>query len=509
VITAVKKGSRTRGLVEYLFGPGRAEEHTNQRIVGAWSGTWEGIEAPDEVQRALLAAELDAPMETLRGLSGERPPAQHVYHVSISNHAEDRNLSDEEWSTVAHAVAERLGFIGTENRALVRWIAVHHGAASQDRDHIHFQATLVREDGRAVYLSKDHLALRDVAKEMRAQFGLEVRTREPGSGSPQLSPREVQVQKRTQMESPREQLRRTVRASATAARSESEFVELVRTGGMLVRPRWAVGGQEKVVGYMVAVRPPKDSEESLVWFGGGKLDRDLTLPALRAGWEDDPTAVVAWREIGTRAAKRLPPSEPGVIGEATVALTQIGDALAAVPVTDGQAWSAVARDAAGVLSALSIRVQGPQKVALTQAAHALSRAVARDENRPVARPAHAVSFTDAARATMTVVTGGRSGPAGTVLLLHQLIRLAQTIAAANEAAGRAAQAGAAVEAATVARAAVREMDKPRYGSNGYTGMSGPASSVGREDPREIGRRGRRGHDEQRRRNTATDRGIER
>lgn len=383
MITAVRKGSRTRGLVEYLFGPGRAEEHTRQRIVGGWDSAWVGIEHPDEVQRALLTAELDGPLRTA-ALVGERAPARHVYHVSISNHAEDRNLTD----------------------------------------------------------------------------------------------------------------------------AESEFVELVRTGGMLVRPRWAKGGQERVVGYMVAVRPPKDEPQELVWFGGGKLDRDLTLPALRAGWEDDPTAVAAWREIGSRAAKRLPPSEPGVIGEATAQLAQIGDALAAVPVTDGQAWSAVARDAAGVVSALSIRVQGPQKVALTQAAHALSRAVAR-QNRPVARPAHAVSFTDAARATMTVVTGGRSGPAGTVLLLHQLIRLAQTIAAANEAAGRAAQAGAAVEAATVARAAVREMDKPRYGPNGYTGMSGPASSVGREDPREIGRRRRRGQDEQRRRNTTTDRGIER
>lgn len=40
VITAAKEGSRTRGLGEYLFGPRRAEEHTNQRIVAAWSGAW-------------------------------------------------------------------------------------------------------------------------------------------------------------------------------------------------------------------------------------------------------------------------------------------------------------------------------------------------------------------------------------------------------------------------------------------------------------------------------------
>jgi hypothetical protein len=508
VITAVKKGSRTRGLVEYLFGPGRAEEHTNQRIVGAWSGTWEGIEAPDEVQRALLAAELDAPMETLRGLSGERPPVQHVYHVSISNHAEDRNLSDEEWSRVAHAVAERLGFIGTENRALVRWIAVHHGAASHDRDHIHFQATLVREDGRAVYLNKDHLALRDVAKEMRAQFGLEVRTREPGSGSPQLSPREVQVQKRTQMESPREQLRRTVRASATAARSESEFVEMVRSGSVVVRPRWAAGGQEKVVGYMVAVRPPKDSGDQLVWFGGGKLDRDLTLPALRAGWEPDPAAVEAWRAISTRAAAPPATTQPAAMDDARRRIEAITKDLRTVPVTDGPAWSAIARDATGVLSAVSIRVPGADRVPLTQAAHALSRAVAR-EGRPVSRSVQAVSFRDAARATMTVATAGRSTPAGMVLLLHQLVRLAQTIAAANAAAGRVAQARAATRAATLVRSTATEMDKPMYGANSRTGLLYNPEQTIRPDAATRHRRQQQTRDEQRRRDINRDRGQQR
>ena len=49
------------------------------------------------MQRALLAAELDAPLETLRGLIGERAPARHIHHVSISNHGEDRNLTDTGW----------------------------------------------------------------------------------------------------------------------------------------------------------------------------------------------------------------------------------------------------------------------------------------------------------------------------------------------------------------------------------------------------------------------------
>jgi len=44
---------------------------------------------------------------------------------------------------------------------------VHHGEASGGRDHIHMQATLVREDGTPVYLGKDFLALREVAQDMQ------------------------------------------------------------------------------------------------------------------------------------------------------------------------------------------------------------------------------------------------------------------------------------------------------------------------------------------------------
>jgi len=124
VITKMQRGTRTRGLVEYLFGPGRAEEHTNQRIVAAWDKAWQGITHPDGVQRALLSAEVDAPVHKLPEAA---KPAEHVYRVSISNHGEDRNLSDDEWATVARAVADTLGLSGTDTRAGARWFAVHHG----------------------------------------------------------------------------------------------------------------------------------------------------------------------------------------------------------------------------------------------------------------------------------------------------------------------------------------------------------------------------------------------
>jgi hypothetical protein len=477
MITVAKKGSRTRGLVEYLFGPGRHEEHTNQRIVGAWNSAWEGIECPDEVQRALLAAELDRPMATLRGLAGERPPAQHVYHVSISNHGEDRNLTDAEWALVAHTVAEKLGFTETDTRAGVRWIAVHHGAASGDRDHIHIQATLVREDGRAVHLQSDKRALRAVATEMRERFGLEVRTRDVGAGTPPLSRVEVLRQVETQKESGRERLQRTVRACATAARTESEFVALAAEHRVVLRPRWDTGtGRTAVVGYSVANPTRAGSGEDLVWFGGGKLGKDLTLPALRAGWSPDTSAVPAWRAVdspagatgnaaaGGATAVRRPP-QLDANGEtrevaAARAVNAVRDALRAVPVGDEAAWAAVARDGAGVLAATAEGFRGPIGGRVIQAAHALAAAVDKQPGRHVARPIGEGGLGSAARAMLTVIGASADG-VGTAVLLTQVLRLSESIAEAHAQAGRLVLARAAAAAAERSVAALALVDGPR------------------------------------------------
>ncbi|UZJ27059.1 relaxase/mobilization nuclease domain-containing protein (plasmid) [Rhodococcus antarcticus] len=457
MITVAKKGSRTRGLVEYLFGPGRHEEHTNQRIVAAWDVGWEGITHPDEVQRALLTAELDRPIATLESLSGERAPAQHVYHVSISNHGEDRNLSDAEWSLVAHAVAEKLGFTETDTRAGVRWIAVHHGAASGDRDHIHIQATLVREDGRAVRLQSDRRALREVATEMRERFGLEVRTREVGAGTPPLSRVEVQRQVQTREESVREELRRTVRACATAARTESEFVAMATEHRVVLRPRWDTGtGRTTVVGYSAARPTSPTSGQDLVWFGGGKLGKDLTLPALRAGWAQDPSAVPAWRSVDdprhttagpatTGTGRRRPELTTGGDTQevaAARAVHEVREALRAVPVGDGRAWSAAARDGAGVLAAAAQALEGRPAVSVSLAAHALAEAVDKQPGRHVPPAVGEGRLGSAARAMLTVIGASADG-VGTAVLLTQVLRLSESIAEAHAQAGRLALARAA------------------------------------------------------------------
>jgi len=492
VITKVGKGSRTRGLVEYLFGPGRSEEHTNQRIVGAWDPAWVGITHPDGVQRGLLTAELETPLRRA-ALAGEHPADRHVYHVSISNHSGDRNLSDDEWRTVAEAVADKLGFTGTATRAGVRWIAVHHGAASDDRDHIHFQATLVRDDGTPVHLANDYRALREVAKEMRAEFGLDVRTREPGAGRPGLSRLEVQTQRRTDAaagaapappaapkrvampnqeqldaerrrrrtqalagqprphaELPRYRLARAVRAAAAAADTEAQWLARLGELGVQVAPRWERGGQ-RVVGYSVALDPthPAHPGGDPVWFGGGKLDHDLTLPALRAGWRTDHSTAAAWWALqgapSPTAAVATPRQGPAVERtpeqhEQTLAgaAYTIGDAADSVevltPNSHGAGWAQAARDTAGLLAALAEHAPAEYSRAIAEASADMTRAGQVPHRQP--RGARGLLGTEFLAVASTVLAAGSNTKYSTDILLAQVLRLSRTIAAANEAEGR-------------------------------------------------------------------------
>jgi len=474
VITKMQRGTRTRGLVEYLFGPGRAEEHTNQRIVAAWDPAWEGITHPDGVQRALLTAEVDAPVKRMPEVA---KPAEHVYHVSISNHGQDRNLSDDEWATVAQAVADKLGLSGTDTQPGARWFAVHHGAASGDRDHIHFVATLVREDGRGIYLNKDKLALREVAKEMAAQFGLEVRTREPGAGQRDLSRPElaaiqdleqeqavdtvkaatneggeqkpdrtsaagVVVESGAPVEVPRRRLERTVRAAATAASTEAQWLARLGELGVAVEPRWARGG-DRVVGYRVAIvdTPREPGRSKAVWFGGGTLAHDLTLPALRAGWTRTGDPATAWRRAPTAAPApteadlgstvsmtNTRPAPEQVSRDFTAATTTLRGAVMTVRLLGGNGAEVAraARDTGGLLAALAEHAPPADRRRLAAASAHLARAGQVEHGQ--ARGARSPLSPGFARVAVTVLMAASGGTASTAVLLAQVARLTRTVA---------------------------------------------------------------------------------
>lgn len=457
-----EKGSRTRGLVEYLWGPGRANEHVQPRVVAAWDATFvrgESEPVMESFERGLLAREMEAPLRMF-----DKEPGKHVYHVPVSIHADDGALTDEQWAEVAQRAADKLGFTETRDRAAVPWLAMRHGKSGDGNDHIHFVASLYRESGHVPVIRGDWGIWREVREEFAARWNLRT-GRERGAGMPGLTQAEIQRAAREgEPETARSELARTVRAVATSARSESDFVHRLRRSGVLVRPRWARGGQSQAQGYSVARRPEEGKKP--VWFGATKLADDLRLSQLRERWpepseEEAADRLRAWRPHGWR---RLPTGRSiqrrklsaEAWEQAQTKVAEVRTALAHVDPQDRAMWAAVASEGAGVLGVLSRRVDMEHRDELRRASDALARTAQTPTRRGRdARPEAATVLAGVARTASDAMLATSIGPVAMASLLMQVGRLAQAIQQAHEAAGRANEARRSAEAAESMLAVVR------------------------------------------------------
>lgn len=138
----------------------------------------------------------------------------------------------------------------------------------------------------------------------------------------------------------------------------------VRRLGLLIRPRFARGTQDVVVGYRVAARPRFG--ERPVWFGGGHLARDLALPRLREAWPDTPEAGLAasaeWRAAwrGVRVAAPGPETgepTPALSERLTADLDAMRAELRAIAPGDTAGWARATGHVAGALSAWSVTTE--------------------------------------------------------------------------------------------------------------------------------------------------------
>jgi hypothetical protein len=280
----------------------------------------------------------------------------HIWHASLSIPQADRLIVDDQWAEMAQRVMSALGF-EAEGVQPAAWVAIGHGTSASGNQHIHIAASLVRMDGRQVNIWQDRMKLSRVCAEIEKDYGLTVVEGRVGKGMPGLSRAELERTAREQWaEPPRITLARLVREVSVASKDEAEFVRRLRGSGALVRPRFEAGGQEAVVGYSVGLRT--ESGSAPIWFGGGKLAKDLTLPHLRQFWEvskDDQRAAVAeWN-----AAKAVAPGREALRGHpddwrrAVASVEKSLERLRAVLASDLSAWRGAAREAAGVFAAWS------------------------------------------------------------------------------------------------------------------------------------------------------------
>lgn len=433
MIAKQTRGSRMGGLVKYLFGPGRHEEHRDPRLVAGWEPV-EGDGRLTSGQLADLVHDLDAP----RRLHGTPVAGGYVWQCSLRNHDDDRTLSDSEWADIARETIGRLGFDRD-----CRWIAVRHA-----ENHIHLAVNLVRENGRVASLSNDRRKLSVACADFERRYGLLARAQRDGGGMPGLARAEIERTARTgAVEPDRTNLARTVRAAATAARTEAEFVDRLRSAGLLVRARWAAGDRRQVIGYSVAA--PATGTESQLWFGGGTLAGDLTLPRLRARWNQaDTEASGRWaaasRTTTSPTASSGRPARPRLRvdawAEAGHVVEQIRQRLAAVPASDQAAWAAATADAAGALSAVARRLEADRPGPLSRASDQLARAAQRPRHQATGDLGPLFGMAGVARTAADALLIARGGHTAVAVVLTQLGRLIRQIEHAHTAAERAEQA---------------------------------------------------------------------
>lgn len=452
MIAKITRGEDIKGLVRYLFGPGERggehpEVHADQRAVAASEGldVELGVQLDADAQRD-LAWQLDIP----RAIHSTEVAGGHVWHLSLSNRADDRVLTDAEWGQVATETMDRLGFTATSGKAPCPWVAVRHGLSAAGNDHLHVAVSLVREDGTKASIWRDRVTVSKVCGDMERRYGLNVVEGRGGAGLPGLSRGELERAERLSkaagktVDPDRLVLARGIREASVSAGSEAEFVSRLRSSGVLVRPWYEKGGKsqdpagDRVSGYSVALRPTS-ADVKPTWIGGGRLARDLALPALRARWEPSPEASAAagqeWSAARTVPHKlyRAPTS---AMREAKARMAV--DRLAAVPAGDVTAWRSAARDAAGACSAMARRVELDAPGPWSRAADVLARSAQGPRDAPA--PARGGRDMTAAVTVLTQAMVSKDGVGQWVRLAVEVVRMVEAIQRAHELRGELLQA---------------------------------------------------------------------
>ncbi|RJK92503.1 relaxase [Vallicoccus soli] len=440
----------------YLAGPGRHNEHTEPHLVAgdpavmAWHDDTE-LSREDALR---IARELDAP----RRMYDVDVPGGSVWHCSLSLRAEEGQLSDEQWAAIAHDFVDGMGFTGDtgwgtsgQGKAPCRWVAVRHGLSSNGNDHVHVAVSLVREDGTKASVWNDRPSAQRLAGELERKHGLQVlESRGAGHATRGAKPAELAKAQRTGAPEPvRASLARTVRGCAAAAGDEAEFVRRLRRAGLLARPRYASGRADVVVGYSVAQRPAGPARTSAgvglrerpIWYGGGHLARDLTLPRLRVDWPDSPqyaTAAAAEWNAAKRGRRVVQPGreasepDPQLWRRYAREVAELRQRLADVPAHDRVTWAHVARETSGAFAAWSTAVEAtPGPLAATADALAKSAQLPAHQVRqgPQLGTAPLPSAKGAALLFASAARGGR----GTVAQAVMLRQLAHTAIAVRQA----------------------------------------------------------------------------
>jgi hypothetical protein len=281
VIAAIKPaGANTRGLLAYLYGPGRSDEHLDPHIVAGFAML--GMPDPGRDEHSTLTAlarHLDAPV-ALRNSEFGTPVTDHVWHCPVRTAPEDRYLSDAEWAEIAQRIVTAAGIAPEGDDLACRWIAVRHAD-----DHIHILATTVREDGRRPKLHDSGKRVGNECREIEKDYGL--RRLNKGDRTATRAPSQAEMHKVTRLgweQTSRAWLQDRIRAAIPHATSAEELLAYLEADDVMVKPRRGPSGD--LLGYSAGRPGDLNQNGEQIYHPGGKIAPDLTLPKLRARLEN-------------------------------------------------------------------------------------------------------------------------------------------------------------------------------------------------------------------------------
>ncbi|MBU2698869.1 MULTISPECIES: relaxase/mobilization nuclease domain-containing protein [Pimelobacter] len=415
IIRCHKTGKDAAGLTRYLFGPGKANEHTNQRMVagspelaGEWSGAALSMREATHLGRVVEASwrRQYAPELALAGVGAggisrdglhsnitERladgradgsvrfdlaAQQDHVFHASLSLHPDDPGLTDEQWNEVATKYVEEMGFTGVDGRPDCSWFAVHHGRSSRQlgddgkkdpthpgNDHIHIVVCVTRRDGSRVDLHNSGRRSQEVRRDVLEKLPYLTPLHESGRAANTPSPSSFTAAEHNMARDraargdgpatpDRVLLQRILRAAATDATTEAGFINnVIKNPRMeIAAARWKPGTDQQVVtGYKIRF---KDG----TWFSASTLAPDLTLSKLRPGWRSETDesreyARALWAEQAPGEKRVTTTDAPAQLDQAAVALAAVNDALADLDPAAVDAWNDVAAATAGTVAVVA------------------------------------------------------------------------------------------------------------------------------------------------------------
>ena len=346
MIPNIVRGSDPAGLVRYLFGKGRRNEHTDQHLVCASGDMFPSFDMDGKPaasyaeigrrfdRRYRVRERKDDPFPPdMRGKNN--PEREHgrkrVWHCSLAIKAGQGILTDQEWEAVIRDYLTRMNIIDGDDDQGVTWLAVRHGLSANGNDHVHIMVQLAADDG---WINPYHdrinaqkscrrmektrpelveLARSDTGTRVSWQYGqwrqwAEWKARneygdDEGWDALDGNERSRLVTAVAASTMPRQYIARIVEACAKASRSEDEFICRVRREGFSIDPRLRKGTAKdsftdpgQVVGYRITWHSTDGWMER---FNAFELGDDMRLKRLRDDWADDARsralAVQEWR----------------------------------------------------------------------------------------------------------------------------------------------------------------------------------------------------------------------